>query len=185
MITFAPPRTPGCPGAACSLPPPRYIDKLSIVSFVWLILPFLATVIVIPSVAPVKGIYPVNGQVQALRQTGSWVWATNPNFLSADTKANGVFQKAGLPSRGAANAYTICNGFLMSQYLILFWDVPGHMAEEIRRPRRNVPRAMLLSFFLGGWLNFGLLLSYLYSVTNINNATIGGACLETSAPLVC
>ena len=104
-----------CVCAFVSAFPTRVINKLAHVSFGWLVLGALLIVICVPAVAPANGINPLNGQYGPLRQTGKWVFATDPDMLSASTQANGVFTYAGLGSRTAANAYTVCNGFLMAQ----------------------------------------------------------------------
>lgn len=106
----------------------------------------------------------------------------------------------------------------MAQYLILYFDVPGHMcdllppprckkepprltlpsspsaahgspkfsspripspllhprAEETKRASYSVPRAILAAFFLGGVLNFGFLMCYLYSITVMDNVRADG-----------
>ena len=103
-----------CFCAAVSSLPTRFINKLAHVSFGWLCLGAALIVICVPAVAPANGINPLNGQYGPLRQTGQWVFAPNPSMLSASTGANGVFQWAGLGSRTAANAFTVCNGFLMA-----------------------------------------------------------------------
>ena len=156
-------------GAAFASLPMRYLNRIAVASFCWLLLGASILIIVVPSVAP-------SGPVPGLgsHENTAFVFRSSPHMLSASTQANGVFDFANLPSRTAANAFTVCNGLLMAQYLILVFDVPGHMAEETRNASRSVPRAILTAFFLGSFINFGLLLSYLYSVTYVKNASVPG-----------
>jgi hypothetical protein len=164
-----------CFGAVASLVPIKHVNRLAYASFAWLIMAAVLICLVIPNVAPVSGVNPLSGQVDALRRTRDYVFATEPHVLSETSQINGMFSpEANLGSRNNANAYTVCNGLLMSQFLILVFDVPSHMAEETKRAAYTVPRAMLCAFFLGCTINFALLTSYLFSITNLNNAAIPG-----------
>jgi len=164
-----------CFGAAASLVPIKHINRLSLASFLWLGLATTAICLVIPNVAPVEAVHPLSGQLESLRRTRDYVWATNPSVLTESSRINGMFSaEANLGSVNNVNAYTICNGLLMSQFLILVFDVPSHMAEETKRAAYTVPRAMLGAFFIGCACNFVLLLSYLFAITNLNNAAIPG-----------
>ena len=58
------------------------------------------------------------------------------------------------------------------------------MAEETHDAAKTVPRAILFSYFAGAALNFGLLLSYLFSVTNVNNAAIPGFGVTGTCPTI-
>ena len=49
-------------------------------------------------------------------------------------------------------------------------DGPVHMAEEVRDPRRNVPRSMLLSLVINGCLAFALLIAVLYCTVDLQDA---------------
>lgn len=147
--------------ATLSAVPMRYINKLALASFVWLLLAATLIVIVVPSVAP-----------KEKRQNGHFVFATDTLALNAEI--NGLNKYANLGSEQNIKAFTVCNGLLMAQYLLLVFDVPGHMAEETKNASRTVPRAILFSFFSGSAINFGLLLAYLFSITNLDNASIPG-----------
>ena len=149
--------------------PMRYLNKIAVASFTWLIIGSTILIICVPAVAP-SGPTPGDGY----RSNTEFVFRSDPDLLSEATQINGVFTYANLGSRTNSNAFTVCNGLLMAQYLILVFDVPGHMAEETKNASRAVPRAILTSFFLGSLINFGLLLSYLYSVTHIKNASVPG-----------
>ena len=142
-------------GVAVSLMPIHYTDKLASLALAWLLVGSLVLIVVIPSVAPV-------------RQPASYVWGTfyNGNY-------DGI-QEAGLPSTRAQDGYTVCCGLLMSQFLLLYYDTPSHMAEEVHHSTYTVPRSILASFFIGSALNFGLLLSYLYSIQDENNVLVPG-----------
>jgi amino acid transporter len=164
-----------CFGALMSLIPIRHVNRLALASFTWLLIAAVSICIVVPSVAPARGANPLSGQVEALRRTGDFVFSTDPGVLSASSQVNGMFSdEARLGSRRDANAYTVCNGLLMSQFLILVFDIPSHMAEETKKAAFTVPRAMLTAFFLGCAINWSLLLSYLFAITNLNNAAIPG-----------
>jgi amino acid transporter len=164
-----------CFGAVCSLIPIRHVNRLALASFSWLLMAAVTICIVVPSIAPASGVNPLSGQVEALRRSGAFVFSTDPGVLSASSQVNGMFsEQARLGSRTDANAYTVCNGLLMSQFLILVFDIPSHMAEETKRAAYTVPRAMLTAFFLGCAINWSLLLSYLFAITNLNNAAIPG-----------
>ncbi|CAE8597091.1 unnamed protein product [Polarella glacialis] len=52
----------------------------------------------------------------------------------------------------------------MAQYLLLVYGTPAHMAEETTNAAKTVPRAILLSYVLGGLLNLGMLMSYLFCI---------------------
>lgn len=174
-----------CFGAAASLVPIKYVNRLALASFSWLIMAVVLITICIPNIAPAEGINPLSGQHGPLRRTRDFVFATDYHFLSESSQINGMFSaEAGFASRGAANAFTVCNGLLMSQFLILVFDVPSHMAEETKRASYTVPRAMLGAFFIGCSFNFALLVSYLFSVTNLNNAAIPGFGITGSCPTI-
>ena len=156
-------------GGLFSVFPMRYLNKIAVASFIWLIVGSAILIICVPAVAP-SGPTPGDGY----RSNTEFVFRSDPGMLSEATQINGVFTYANLGSRTNSNAFTVCNGLLMAQYLILVFDVPGHMAEETKNASRAVPRAILTSFFLGSLINFGLLLSYLYSVTHVKNASVPG-----------
>ena len=115
-----------CFGALMSLIPIKHVNRLALASFSWLILSVVLITIVIPNIAPVSGINPLSGQVEPLRRTRDFVFATDYNILSETSQINGMFSpEADLGSRTNANAYTVCNGLLMAQFLILVFDVPS------------------------------------------------------------
>lgn len=148
--------------------PMRYLNKIALASFSWLIIGALTLIIVVPSVAP-SGPNPGHGN----RENTAYVFRSN-SYLTAEA-FNGLTSAASwLGSESRMRTYIMCNGLLMSQYLILVFDVPGHMAEETVNARKNVPRSIMTTYLLGSAINFALLLSYLYSVTEIKNITIPG-----------
>ena len=84
----------------------------------------------IPNIAPAEGVNPLSGQVEPLRRSRDFVFATDYNMLSESSQINGMFSaEANLGSRTNANAYTVCNGLLMAQFLIL-----------VRPARERAPR---------------------------------------------
>jgi amino acid transporter len=56
---------------------------------------------------------------------------------------------------------------------MLVWDTPAHMAEETKDAARVVPKAIMTSYVLGGFLNIGLLISYL-ACLNLENYQYSG-----------
>jgi len=52
----------------------------------------------------------------------------------------------------------------MSQFLINCYDQPSHMAEETHNASWTVPRSMIGSYMCSAFLNFCLLLAYLFSI---------------------
>lgn len=167
----------------CALPM-RYLNKLAISSFLWLCFAASLIIIIIPIIS--RG-NPNPSAAQVCSPTyvpGGSCWPSHPtgqntafvfrsNTLAENAKVNGM-GTANLGSQANQNAFTFCNGLLMAQYLILVFDVPGHMAEETKSASYTVPRAILTSYFLGSAINFGLLLTFLYSITVKNNAAIPG-----------
>jgi amino acid transporter len=108
------------------------------------------------------------------REDSKFVWASNTYLQNA--KSNGL-SNAGTPGLNTVKgqtAYTMANGLLMAQYLILVFDVPGHMAEETKNASKAVPRSIMTTYLLGSAFNFALLLAYLYGITHINNVTVPG-----------
>ena len=92
----------------------RYLNKLAVASFWWLIFGAAVLIIAVPATAP-SGPTPGDGY----RSDTAFVFRSDPNMLSEATQINGVFQYANLGSRTNSNAFTVCNGLLMAQYLIL------------------------------------------------------------------
>ena len=99
--------------------PMRYLNKLAIASFWWLIFGAAVLIIAVPATAP-SGPTPGDGY----RSDTAFVFRSDPNLLSEATAINGVFQYANLGSRTNSNAFTVCNGLLMAQYLILVFGAP-------------------------------------------------------------
>jgi len=177
----------------CALPM-RYLNKLAISSFWWLIFAATLIIVVIPILS--RG-NPSSSAAQVCSPTyvpGGSCWSSHPagqntnyvfrsNTLTDNSKVNGM-ATAGLGSQAKQNGYTFCNGLLMAQYLILVFDVPGHMAEETKAASYTVPRAILSSYFLGSAINFGLLLTFLYSITVKNNAAIPGFGITSSCQTI-
>lgn len=62
----------------------------------------------------------------------------------------------------------------MAQYLLLVYDVPGHLAEETKHASWSVPRAICATFFSGAAMNFALILAFLYSIQIEPNVTVPG-----------
>ena len=82
--------------------PVRYVNKLALASFWWLLFSCAAICICIPVIAPPE-----------LRQNGQFVFATDT--FKENAAINGLNDFANLGSQRNINAYTVCNGFLMAQ----------------------------------------------------------------------
>ena len=102
------------------------------------------------------------------------MWASNTYAQNAKTNGLPLSGMAGLKTVKGQTAYTMANGLLMAQYLILVFDVPGHMAEETKNASKAVPRSIMTTYLLGSAFNFALLLAYLYGITHIKNVTVPG-----------
>lgn len=141
--------------------PVRQINRLAIASFMWLLGACAVIMFVLPGVAPKHA-------------SNSGVWTTWVGSVAAGGEAVPVqqmpseaaiapassLQATGLPTTG----WTAMVGLLMSQFLLLVYDTPSHMAEETHDAARTVPKAIIFSYVVGCLLNFGLLLSYLYCI---------------------
>ena len=109
----------------------------------------LCIIIGLPSIAPTH-------------QSGKWVFT---KWYSQEENPVGALAHTGLPTNG----WMFCAGLLMAQFLVLCYDVPSHMAEETHNASWTVPRSIIGSYMCAGALNFGLLLSYLFSVQHLGN----------------
>lgn len=158
--------------------PIKRINQLAICSFSWLIMVSAVIMFALPAITPKR-----NGADFIFKE---WVPATTlPPVVSSDTATAAVVSSAppapalSLIATGTNNGWTAMVGMLMSQYLLLVYDTPSHMAEETHDAARTVPKAIMTSYVLGGILNIGMLLSYLacvnldpYQVSG-NDATFG------------
>lgn len=109
-------------GAVLSALPMRYLNKIALMSFTWLILGAITLIIAVPALAP-AGPNPGAGN----RQTSKFVWTTNTYSQNAKTNGLPLAGTPGLSSDKGQRLFTMANGLLMAQYLILVFDVPGHM----------------------------------------------------------
>ena len=159
----------------------RYLNRIALASLIWLVIGAALIVIGLPAIAP-GGPSPGAGN----RENTAFVFRSNTFPL--DDVNNGLTANANLGSQANQNAFTMANGLLMAQYLILVFDVPGHMAEETKNAAKNVPRSIMTVYVLGSAINFALLLSYLYGSTRLINITtpgfgITGSCNTNNADL--
>lgn len=122
-------------GAVVSCLPMRHLNKIAVASFSWLIVGALTLIICVPSTAP-SGPTPGDGY----RENTAFVFRSDPDLLSEATQVNGVFEFANLGSRTNSNAFTICNGLLMGQYLILVFGKQQHAQQ---RRASTVPLAAI------------------------------------------
>ncbi|OAA51580.1 Amino acid/polyamine transporter I [Metarhizium rileyi] len=91
--------------------------------------------------------------------------------LAPKQSASDVFTKftdngAGWPSI----ALTVMVGQVSSMFVVLGSDSVAHMAEEIKDAGIVVPRSMVWSFILNVPLTFGLLLTYLFCIGDVQEA---------------
>lgn len=172
--------------SAINFLPVSRINTLALCSFTWLLFGAAVLMFVLPGVTPTRN--------DGAHIFGEWI-PSSQDFLSATTLSSAP---APAPAPLAANAtasatsatdaaaaligpanvgmvtalktdgWTAMVGLLMSQYLILVYDTPSHMAEETSNAGRIVPRAIMFSFVLGCLLNLGILISYL-ACLNLDN----------------
>lgn len=57
-------------------------------------------------------------------------------------------------------------GLLQTQYSLVGADGAAHLVNEIKNPRRNAPRAMIISCIMGGSMAFIVLLAFVASTTD-------------------
>ena len=152
-----------------NLLPLRYMNKAAWVSFGIMVSGCFMIIIGLPAIA-------------TNHQTWTWVWTKwysncNPedpstwtgDKTSCDGNPMGGYAHNGLKSYG----WMFCAGLLQSQFLVNCYDQPSHMAEETHNASWTVPRSMIGSYCCAGFLNFCLLLSYLFSVQNPASFTWG------------
>ena len=117
-------------GAIFACLPMRWLNKIALASFSWLLIGALTLIIVVPAVAP-AGPNPGAGN----RENTAFVFRSN-SYPAAE-KFNGLTASASWI--GDQRTYMMANGLLMAQYLILVFDVPGHMA--VRQPHKPLAAA--------------------------------------------
>ena len=190
-------------GGVFSALPMKYLNKVALASLTWLVLGALTIIIALPAIAPKgptpgmnyrearreprhtpraapRADHPSPGRLRRLsppshpQQDSKFVWASNTYAQNAKTNGLPLSGMAGLKTVKGQTAYTMANGLLMAQYLILVFDVPGHMAEETKNASKAVPRSIMTTYLLGSAFNFALLLAYLYGITHIKNVTVPG-----------
>ena len=150
--------------------PIKRINQLAICSFAWLIMISSVVMFALPAITPKR-----NGADFIFKE---WVPATTRPPSSSDTSAAVASTSPPSPAislmaTGTNNGWTAMVGLLMSQYLLLVYDTPSHMAEETHDAARTVPKAIMTSYVLGGFLNIGMLLSYL-ACMNLDNYQYNG-----------
>ena len=156
--------------AAMNFLPIKRINQLAICSFAWLIMISAVIMFALPAITPKR-----NGADFIFKE---WVPATTLPPSSSDTSTAMTSTSPPAPAvslmaTGTNNGWTAMVGMLMSQYLLLVYDTPSHMAEETHDAARTVPKAIMTSYVLGGFLNIGMLVSYL-ACMNLDNYQYNG-----------
>jgi amino acid transporter len=129
--------------------PVKGINYIAIASFLWLLGVSALMMFVLPGITPE-------------RESGSFVFTKWVPSVSTENSES--LWATGLPN----DSWTACVGFTMAQYLLLVYDTPAHMSEETKSAGSTVPKAILFSYVVGGLLNFGMLVSYLFCM-NLSN----------------
>ena len=159
--------------------PIKRINQLAICSFAWLIMISSVVMFALPAITPKR-----NGADFIFKE---WVPATTRPPSSSDTSmamasTSPPSPAISLMATGTNNGWTAMVGLLMSQYLLLVYDTPSHMAEETHDAARTVPKAIMTSYVLGGVLNIGMLISYL-ACMNLDNYQYNGDYENFGEPL--
>jgi choline transport protein len=77
-------------------------------------------------------------------------------------------------------AYTAIIGLLQTAFGMCCYDAPAHMTEEIKHARKQAPRAIILSVYLGGVTGFVFLVAACFCMGSIE-ATAGSS---TGVPII-
>ena len=76
--------------------------------------------------------------------------------------------------------YTAIVGLLQTAFGMCCYDAPAHMTEEIKHARKQAPRAIILSVYLGGITGFVFLIAACFCIGNIEKT----ATSPTGVPIV-
>ena len=77
-------------------------------------------------------------------------------------------------------AYTSIVGLLQTAFGMCCYDAPAHMTEEIKHARKQAPRAIILSVYLGGITGFIFLIAACFCIGSIE----GTATTSTYVPIL-
>lgn len=92
-----------------------------------------------------------------------------PKQTSADVFVN--FSDNNLPGHQWPNiGLTVLVGQVSAMFTVLGPDSVAHMSEEIKDARKMVPKSMLAAFFGNMPFAFGVLIAFLYSLGNLDDA---------------
>ena len=73
---------------------------------------------------------------------------------------------------GFGPAYTAMVGLLNTAFGMCCYDAPAHMTEEIKHARKQAPRAIILSVYIGGITGFIFLIAICFCVGNIEETAL-------------
>ncbi|KAF2141107.1 uncharacterized protein K452DRAFT_229389 [Aplosporella prunicola CBS 121167] len=93
------------------------------------------------------------------------LWVLAPHN-TAETVFTGFTNQGGWSTMGLS----LMVGQISAVYACICFDAPAHMSEEVKDAGVTVPRAMVWSYVLNGALGFVFLITYMFAVTNIDDA---------------
>ncbi|KAF2822893.1 GABA permease [Ophiobolus disseminans] len=83
-------------------------------------------------------------------------------------------------STGWSGPYTACLGILQGAFGMCCYDAPAHMTEEIKNARKEAPRAIILSVYIGFFTGFIWLIALCFCIGDVE--TTGGT--ATGVPVI-
>ncbi|KAF2114091.1 GABA permease [Lophiotrema nucula] len=83
-------------------------------------------------------------------------------------------------STGFSNSYTAILGLLQSAFGMCCYDAPAHMTEEIKNARKQAPRAIVMSVYIGAVTGFIFLISLSFCIGDIETT----ATTPTGVPVI-
>ena len=81
---------------------------------------------------------------------------------------------------GFGPAYTAIVGLLQTAFGMCCYDAPAHMTEEIKHARKQAPRAIILSVYMGGITGFVFLIAACFCIGSIEET----ATSSTGVPII-
>lgn len=81
---------------------------------------------------------------------------------------------------GFSRSYTAIIGLLQAAFGMCCYDAPAHMVEEIHNPRKEAPRAIILSVYLGFITGFVFLIAACFCMAGIEETALS----STGVPII-
>lgn len=81
---------------------------------------------------------------------------------------------------GFSNSYTAVIGLLQAAFGMCCYDAPAHMTEEIHNARKEAPRAIILSVYLGAITGFVFLVAACFCIGTIEDTAMS----STGVPII-